>query len=195
MRPSRSALLASSALLTSRFAKLIVSVIMLVLSTVPFAAAQSSLTGSVVLQGHHPAWAVPQNSQGPLPSDTMLEHLTVVLKRSPQQQQAFETFLQQLQDRSSSNYHHFLTPVQMGKRFGASQESIDAVTGWLSAQGLRVDSVSNSRTLINFSGTAALVGSAFSTEMRYYEVNGEQRIATAADPQIPAALAGVIQSV
>ncbi len=195
MRPSRTALLASSALLTPKFATLILGVIVLVFSAAPFAAAQSSLTGSVVLPGHRPAWAVPQNSQGAVPGDTMLEHSTVVLKRSPQQQQAFETFLQQLQDRSSSNYHHFLTPVQMGEKFGAPQESIDAVTGWLSAQGLRVDSVSNSRTLINFSGTAALVGSAFSTEMRYYEVDGEQRIATAADPQIPAALGGVIQSV
>jgi subtilase family serine protease len=125
----------------------------------------------------------------------MLQHLTLVLKRSPQQQQVFEQFLEQLQDPSSRNYHRFLTPIQIGKRFGASQHDIDAVSEWLRGQGLRVDAGANSRMMIDFSGSASLVGAAFGTEMRYYEVKGEKRIATADDPQIPAALAGVIRSV
>jgi subtilase family serine protease len=167
----------------------------LIFSTLCFAAAPDRTTGSVAPRGQRPPWAVPENSQGPVPGDTMLEHLTLVLQRSPQQQQAFEQFLQQLQDRSSRNYHHFLTPVQIGQRFGVSQQDIDAVSQWLRAQGLRVDSVANSRTMIDFSGTAAQIGAAFGTEMRYYLVNGEQRIATASEPQIPAAFAEVIQSV
>ena len=149
----------------------------------------------VVLRGQRAPWALPQNSQGPVPGYTMLEHLTLVLKRSPQRQKAFEQFLQDLQDPASRNYHHFLTPLQMGKRFGASEHDIDAISEWLRSQGLRVDSVANSRMMIDFSGNAAQVGAAFATEMRYYLVNGEQRMATAEDPQIPAALAGVIQSV
>ncbi len=149
----------------------------------------------VVLRGQQAPWALPQNVQGVVPGDTMLEHLTLVLRRSPQQQKAFERFLEQLQDPSSRNYHQFLTPVQVGKRFGVSQHDIDAISAWLRSQGLRVNSVSNSRMMIDFSGTAALVGAAFGTEMRYFVVHGEQRMATADDPQIPAALAGVIQSV
>ena len=148
-----------------------------------------------VLRGQHAPWALPQNVQGPVPGDTMLEHLTLVLKRSPQRQKVFEQFLQQLQDPASPNFHRWLTPVQVGKRFGASRHDIDAVSQWLRSQGLRVNSVANSRMMIDFSGNASLVGTAFATEMRYYLVNGEQRMATADDPQIPAALAGVIQSV
>src|SRR5208282_1889053 len=75
----------------------------------------------VVLRDHRAPWALPQNIQGPVPSNTVLEHLTLVLKRSPQQQRVFEQFLQELQDPASRNYHHFLTPIQVGKRFGASQ--------------------------------------------------------------------------
>jgi pseudomonalisin len=149
----------------------------------------------VVLQGQRAPWALPQSSQGPVPSDTMLEHLTLVLKRSPQQQKAFEQFLQQLQEPGSPNYHRWLTPVQVGKRFGASEHDIDAVSEWLRSEGLRVNSVANSRMMIDFSGTASMVGAAFATEMRYYLVGGEQRMASADDPKIPAALAGVIQSV
>jgi len=149
----------------------------------------------IVLRGQRAPWALPQNRQGMVPGDTVLEHLTLLLKRSAQQQKVFEQFLQQQQDPASPNYHRWLTPVQVGKRFGASQHDIDAVSEWLRAQGLRVDSVANSRMMIDFSGTASLVGAAFATEMRYYRVAGEQRMATAGDPQIPAALAGIIHSV
>lgn len=148
----------------------------------------------VVLRGQRAPWALPQNSQGPVPGDTTLEHLILVLKRSAQQQKVFEQFLEQLQDPASPSYHRFLTPVQVGERFGASEHDIDAISQWLRSQGLRVNSVANSRMMIDFSGNSSLVGAAFATEMRYYVVNGEQRMATAGDPQIPAALAGVIQS-
>ncbi len=149
----------------------------------------------VLLQGQHAPWAAAQNRQGLIPGNTMLEHLTLVLKRSPQQQRAFERFLQELQDHSSPNYHRFLTPVQVGRRFGASQHDLEAITGWLRSQGLNVHSVANSRMMIDFSGTASLVGAVFATEMSYYEVQGERRMAPVSDPQIPAALAGVIQSI
>src|SRR3984885_13341670 len=149
----------------------------------------------VVLQGQRAAWALPRNSAGAVPADTRLEHLILVLKRSPRQQRAFEQFLQQLQDPAARNYHLFLNPIQVGQRFGVSDHDIGVVSAWLRGQGLRVDSVSNSRVMIVFSGDAALVGAAFVTELRYYLVNGERRMATASDPTIPAALAGVIQSV
>ncbi len=149
----------------------------------------------ISLAGHHTRWATAQNRRSPVPGDTMLEHLTLLLKRSPQEQKTFERFLQELQDPSSSSYHRFLTPIEVGERYGASQHDIEAVTGWLRSQGLRVNSVANSRMMIDFSGQASLVGAAFATEMNYYEVKGERRMATASDPTIPTALAGVIRSV
>jgi subtilase family serine protease len=103
--------------------------------------------------------------------------------------------LQQLQDPASRNYHHFLNPIQVGQRFGLSDHDIGVVCAWLRGEGLRVDTVSNSRVMIVFSGDAALVGAAFATKLRFYLVNGERRMATASDPRIPAALAGAIRSV
>ena len=149
----------------------------------------------IALQGQRPTWAVPENDQSPVAGDTLLEHLTLVLKRSPRQQKALEKFLQQLQDPASPNYHHWLTPVQFGKRFGAPQHDIDAVSGWLLSRGLRVNGVANNRVMVDFSGEAAQVGAAFATELRHYVVNGEQRMGAADDPHIPAALSGVIQSI
>jgi subtilase family serine protease len=136
-----------------------------------------------------------KNAQEAVPGDIMLGHLMLVLKRSPQRQRAFELFLREQQDSASRNYHHWLTPVQIGRRYGVSRHDVDAVSEWLRDQGMRVDSVANSRMMIDFSGNASVVDAAFGIKLRYYMVGGEQRMATARDPQIPAALAGVIQSV
>jgi pseudomonalisin len=149
----------------------------------------------VTLNGHRPAWAETQNDAGAVPPDQMLTSLSLVLARPPQLQQAFEQYLQSQQDPASPDYHHWLTPVEVGQRFGASQHDIDAITGWLQSQNLHLDSVASSRTRILFSGPASVVASAFGAEMRYFQVNGEKRMSIAADPQIPAALAAVIKSV
>ena len=149
----------------------------------------------VVLLGQRAPWALPQNNQAMVPGDALLNHLTLVLRRSPQEQKAFEQFLEQLQDPTSPNYHRWLTPIQIGKRFGATQHDIRAISEWLRSQGFQVNSVANSRIMIDFSGNASQVAETFAAEMNYYVVNGEQRMAAAGDPQIPAALTGVIQSI
>jgi subtilase family serine protease len=148
-----------------------------------------------LLTGHHPAWASLQNDRGAVPAGLPLEQLALVLSRSPEQQQAFDRFLKEQQDPASANYHNWLTPVEVGERYGASQQDIDAIGNWLQSQNLRVDSVANNRVIVRFSGPASAVASAFGAEMHYFLVDGEQRISITAEPQIPAALAGVIESV
>ncbi len=149
----------------------------------------------VALGGHRPAWAGPQTDVGAVPADLRLQHLTLLLARPPQVQQAFEQFLENQQNPASSDYHHWLTSIEVGERFGVSLHEVATITQWLQSQNLQVDSVSASRVRINFSGSASAVGNAFGAEMHYFAVNGEKRISITAEPQIPAALAPVIQSV
>jgi len=149
----------------------------------------------VPLTGHHPAWASPQNDVGTVPADLPIERLTMVLTRPPQREQAYTQFLQDQQNPASPDYHHWLTPVEIGKRFGASSHDIHAVTVWLQSQNLHVDSVSNSRERIVFSGPASAIASAFGAEMHYFTVGAEKRISITAEPQVPAALAGVIKCI
>jgi subtilase family serine protease len=149
----------------------------------------------VMLKGHHPGWASAQNDAGAVSSDLALERLTIVLNRPPEVEAAFKQFLADQQNPQSQNYHHWLTPVEIGKRFGVSDHDITAVKGWLGSQNLTADSVSDSRVRISFSGTAANVGRAFGSEMRYFTVRSEKRISIAGEAQIPAELSGVIKSI
>src|SRR5208283_2151800 len=102
-------------------------------------------TRRVSLPGRPPLWANPQSDAGALPGDFPIRHATIVLARSAERQRAFEEFLARQQEPGSPDYHHWLTPVEVGERFGVSANDIAAVTGWLASEGLQVESVSNSR--------------------------------------------------
>ena len=75
-------------------------------------------------------------------------------------------------------------------RFGPAAADVQTVTDLAAvAQGVpSVARVSTGRTIIEFSGTAGQVRSAFHTEIHKYAVNGEQHFANNSDPQIPTAL-------
>jgi len=183
------------------FRFLLVVGVFLGMTCAPLARAQSAdrVVGPVVakervaMRDHHPFWASRQNDLGAVPADLPLTHLTLILARSPETQRAFEDFLARQQDPASSDYQHWLTPTEVGDRFGVSANDIAAVSEWLRSQGLQVDSISNSRVRITFSGPAAAVGRAFAAEMHYFNVNGKQKISVATEPQVPAALAPVIK--
>lgn len=148
------------------------------------------------LPGHQVAWARAANDRGAVSAASELRSLTLGLKRSPERQLAFDAYLREQRDPTSPNYQRWLTPSQVGERFGATQADIDAISGWLRDQGLSVESVSNSRMSIRFSGTAAAVGSAFGTQLRYYGAAGTaKRMAPATEPQIPVALANAVSGV
>ena len=90
-----------------------------------------------------------------------MERMLLVLKRSPEQEHALAGLLDQLQDKSTADFHQWMTPDQFGRQFGPADPDIQAVTAWLQSHGFRVAEVSKGRTVIEFSGTAAQVQSAF----------------------------------
>src|SRR5207245_1398818 len=96
------------------------------------------------------------------------------------------------QDKSSPNYHAWLTPDQFGKQFGPADADIQTVTRWLTSQGFTDIKVGPGRTVIEFSGTVASVRNAFHAEMHRYFVKGEEHIANASDPQIPVVLSPAV---
>ena len=147
------------------------------------------------LANHHPQWAVAANDTGAVPADLPISNITLALARSSQQEQAFEQLLRDQQDPSSPDYHHWLTPDEIGERFGLSDNDIEVITAWLQSQGLQVSWVSPSHLFIGLTGTAANVGQAFGAELHYYNVNGKQLLSVSSDPTIPLALAPAIRSV
>ncbi|MDR3750375.1 MAG: S53 family serine peptidase [Terracidiphilus sp.] len=153
-------------------------------------------TAQVQALPHHlPAWASSANQTGLAASNLQMEQMTLVLARSSAQEAALDQFLADQQNTASSNYHRWLTPEEMGERFGLSDQDIATITSWLQSQGLHVNWVAPNRTFIGFGGTAAQVNQAFQTELHTYTVNGDKRYSISSDPQIPTALAPAIKSI
>ena len=148
-----------------------------------------------VLEGNTHPLARPEFDRGPAPPDLPMQRMLLVLKRSPEQEAALQQLLDAQQDRSSPQYHAWLTPDQFGQQFGPADQDIQAVVSWLTLHGFEVARVGKGRTAIEFSGTAGQVQEAFHTAIHQYLVNGEQHWANTSDPQIPAALAPVVAGV
>jgi subtilase family serine protease len=121
-----------------------------------------------------------------------MNQMTLLLKMDPQKQAQLDKLVAEQQDSSSSNYHKWLTPAQFGEKFGRSPAEIATVKNWLISHGFAIDTVSNSRTMIRFSGTAAAVNRAFEANMHDYQVNGHLRHANSVDPSIPSSLANLV---
>ena len=130
--------------------------------------------------------------QGLVADSRPMNHMLLVLQRSPQQETALRNLIDAQQVKSSPNYHAWLTPQQFGQQFGVADADIQKVADWLSQKGFTEIKASNGSMFIEFSGTAGLVRSAFHTEIHNVMVNGQLHFANLSDPQIPAALAPVI---
>jgi hypothetical protein len=157
---------------------------------------ESQLT---VLKGNTYPMARAQYDRGPAPASLPMNRMLLVLRRSPEQEAALEQLLDQQQDRTSPNYHQWLTPQQFGQQFGPADQDIQTITSWLQSHGFQVTRISNGHTVIEFSGTAGRVQEALHTTIHQYAVPGangiEEHWANSSDPQIPSALTSVVVGV
>ena len=132
---------------------------------------------------------------GPVSSNLKLEGLTLAFSPSAAQQADLKQLLLDQQTPGSSSFHKWLTPAQYAARFGVSDADMAKVDAWLSAEGFSVSGTDNSHTRVRFSGTAAQVEAAFSTELHRYALNGETHVANASQIKVPSALAGIVANV
>src|ERR1051325_4302743 len=113
-----------------------------------------------VLGNNVPAEAMAENDRGVVPDRFFLRQMTLLLRRPAREQGALEHLLEAQTERTSPNYHRWLTAPQFGERFGPAQSDIALLIRWLAAKGFQVDPVAAGRRTITFSGTAGQVRAA-----------------------------------
>jgi hypothetical protein len=149
----------------------------------------------ITLKGNtHPS-ANSKDDRGPVSSSLPMPDLTLVLSRSAEQQATFESYVSSEYEASSSHYHQWLTPDQIGAQFGPAPTDIATISNWLSGHGFAITKIAKDGMSIRFSGTAGQVETAFHTQIHNLSVNGVPHIGNMSDPQIPTALASVVVGV
>jgi subtilase family serine protease len=147
------------------------------------------------LKGNVPRLARAEFDQGEADAATQLTSMRLVLSRTKAQQAALDSYLAQLQDKSSPNYHKWLTPQQFGQLYGPADSDIAVLVGWLQSHGFTVEPISPGRTNIAFSGSVSQVEAAFHVSIHSFQTADAQFYSNTTDPQIPSALAGVVMGV
>ncbi len=161
-------------------------------ASAPLVTAEVSDQVTVALANERPAAFHNVTDLGALADTHALPHVTMVLKRSPEQQAAFDKLLVDQQDPKSPSYHKWLSPSEL-RGYGPAEADIAKTVSWLQSHGLKVNSVSPSGMMIDFGGTARQVSEAFHTSLHKVTTNGETHTANMTDPAIPAALAPVVR--
>ncbi len=124
-------------------------------------------------------------------ADSGMEGSYLLLLR-PGDSQQLQSLLQAQQNPASVEYHHWLTPSAFAARFGLVDSDLAAVVGWVQSQGLTVKRISAGRTVVEFSGPAALIESAFGVHRLAGNSQSTAGGPVSAELSIPAALAPVV---
>jgi subtilase family serine protease len=143
----------------------------------------------LTLAGNRHPLAVPANDMGKADDAVRFDHMILSLKSDPDQSAAIENYL------ASGHDGHWLTPKEFGDHFGVAATDIDRISQWLTGHGFTIDEIPPGNRSIVFSGTVAQVRESFHTEIHRYSIGGHQHLANASEPQIPAALASLVDGV
>jgi uncharacterized protein (TIGR03437 family) len=146
-----------------------------------------------ILDKHVHPLARPEFDRGAAHKNLQLGYVTLVLKPTAAQQSDLEALLIQQQNRTSANYHKWLTPEQFGDRFGIAQTDLAAIRSWLESQGLHIEDTARGRNWIAFSGSVDEIQSALHTQIHRFVINQKEHYANSVNPTVPAAIAGLVR--
>ena len=150
-------------------------------------------SATVTLHGTVSPLATAQNDVGQAAPDTRLERIQLALQRSPQQESDLKQLIGDMNTPGSANYHKWLTPAQFGQQFGPSDQDVQAIEAWVQSHGFQVGTLEPGKGVLEISGTVGQLQDTFHTSIHQYNIAGQLHYANATAPQIPAALAPVLQ--
>jgi len=139
---------------------------------------------------------IPDDDRGPVADSFVFDHLFLTLKLAPETEARLKQLIDDMHNPKSPEFHHWLTPLQFGERFGLAAQDRKTIQHWLESHGFAINRVYRNGLVIDFSGNAVQVRETFHTEIHNLVLaNGEKHIANVHDPQIPAALAPAIEGI
>jgi hypothetical protein len=149
----------------------------------------------IALRGNLHPLARSEFDRGAVSPNYRMDRMILALNLDVERQQILDGLVREQQNPGSPHYHQWLTPEEYGEHFGISENDLEQVLNWLRIHGMKIEEVTAGRRAIIFSGTAAQVDLAFHTPIHIYRVGDEVHHANAKNPQIPRALANVVNGV
>jgi len=96
-------------------------------------------------------------------------HLSISIP--PADPEGLQSFVDSVSNPKSRSYHSFLTPEQVGEKFGQSLVQVQAIAAYLKSQGMRIRLISKNRLSILADSTVSQAEAAFGTIVNDYWAN------------------------
>ncbi|HEY0830565.1 MAG TPA: S53 family peptidase [Candidatus Dormibacteraeota bacterium] len=145
-----------------------------------------------VLPGTKPGWTAVAPKTADLSGG---EHVNAQVWLTPRNGANLNSLAAAVSDPSNASYGHFLTAAQYNATFAPTSAQLAAVTQWLAASGVHVDSVGPDNSYVAVSGTAGAITAAFGTQLSVFQVNGTLEQAPSQEVSVPDAIADSVTAV
>src|ERR1700733_9519467 len=119
-----------------------------------------------------------------LGAEDLSKQITVTVWLKHHNQAGFDELVRQMYDKSSSNYHRFLTLEQYHANFAPTAQEAAVVRDFLAARNLTISSADKNNHYISAQGRVADVQDAFKVQINRFKINGEIHRATLTEPAI-----------
>jgi subtilase family serine protease len=156
------------------------------------AAPVSASNGRHALTGTKPGWTTVAPKAADVSGGL---HVTAQVWLTPRNGATLDSLAAAVSDPSSAQYGQFLSATQYKQMFAPTSAQLAAVTQWLTASGVTIDSVGPDNAYVAVSGTAAAMNSAFGTQLAVYKIKGKLEQAPSQDVSVPSALADSVTAV
>jgi subtilase family serine protease len=113
----------------------------------------------------------------------------------PHNRSQLDRLAQQVYDRNSPNYRHFLKSAELGKLIAPSNEEVATIEKLLESQNLKLVRVGPNNLFVRARGTVGDVETAFHIQLNQYQVLGKTIRANASDPYVEGDAAELVLSV
>lgn len=138
--------------------------------------------------------AIPNHAKNLGPEDQS-KQITVRVWLNQQNKATLDALVQQMYDKSSPNYHHFLTPAQYRANFAPTAKETSVVRNFLASHNLSITKTDLHNHFVVATGRVADMQKAFNTQINRVMVNGRMHRANVSEPTVTGAAAPLVNSV
>jgi subtilase family serine protease len=101
------------------------------------------------------------------------QEIDVTLALASRDSAALDKFVNDVRTPGTGPYHQFLTPAEFVQQFGATSESLKAVSEFAGKRGLKVSSIASNHLSATLRGSVASVQKAFGVQIHNFSRNGQ----------------------
>jgi subtilase family serine protease len=130
-----------------------------------------------------------------LGAEDLSKQITVTVWLKHHNEAAFHELVREMYDKSSPNYHHFLTLDQYHANFAPTRQEAALVREYLTSHNLTVSAADKNNHYISAVGRVADVQEAFKVQINRFKVNGEIHRANLTEPTVIGSASAVVAAV